>query len=121
MLVVALALLAISLGCFPLVHELWHVYLYAVTQGIAGGILTVLFFTVWGRAFGGAHLGRIQGAAQMMTVLASAVGPLMVELPRAATGSYVPVFVTSALIAGSLAVVAWFTPLPRFAATKPAY
>jgi MFS family permease len=121
MLVVALALLAISLGCFPLVRELWHVYLYAITQGIAGGILTVLFFTVWGRAFGGAHLGRIQGAAQMMTVLASALGPLMVEWSRATTGSYGQVFIASALIAASLAVVAWFTPLPRFAATTPAH
>ncbi len=37
----------------------------------------VLFFSVWPRAFGRRDLGRIQGAAQALTVLASAVGPLL--------------------------------------------
>ena len=40
-------------------------------------MITVIFFAVWRRAFGAAHLGRIQGAAQMLTVLASAIGPLI--------------------------------------------
>ena len=51
-------------------------------------MITVIFFAVWRRAFGSAHLGRIQGAAQMLTVLASAIGPLIFAQSFALTGSY---------------------------------
>lgn len=114
MLSVAMLLLALSLSAFPFITQLWQVYTYAVVQGIAGGMLTVLFFSVWGKAFAGAQLGRIQAAAQMMTVLASASGPLLVEWSRVASGSYLQVFAVSACVALSMAVVAWLTPLPRF-------
>ena len=40
----------------------------AVVMGVAGGFVMVVFFSFWGRAFGDGHLGRIQGAAQVMTV-----------------------------------------------------
>jgi len=39
----------------------------------------VAFFAIWGDSFGKRHLGRIQGVAQMCTVLASALGPLLLE------------------------------------------
>ena len=58
--------------------------------GTSGGMVTVLFFAVWGHAFGQAHLGRIQGAAQMLTVLASAIGPLIFAKGFELTGSYTP-------------------------------
>ena len=54
-----------------------HVMAYAVVMGLAGGFVMVVFFSFWGRAYGRAHLGRIQGAAQALTVLASAIGPLL--------------------------------------------
>ena len=53
-------------------------------------MITVIFFAVWRQAFGAAQLGRIQGAAQMLTVLASAVGPLIFAQSAAWTGSYFP-------------------------------
>ena len=46
-------------------------------MGLGGGLVMVLFFSVWPRVYGRRHLGRIQGVAQAMTVLASAVGPLL--------------------------------------------
>ena len=39
------------------------VFVYAVLMGISGGIVTVAFFTCWGKVFGRAHLGAIQGVA----------------------------------------------------------
>jgi hypothetical protein len=30
-------------------------------MGLAGGFVMVIFFSFWGRAYGRAHLGRIQG------------------------------------------------------------
>ena len=52
----------------------------------------VVFFSFWGRAYGRTHLGRIQGAAQAMTVFASAIGPLLLAWCVEATGSYAAAF-----------------------------
>ena len=86
--VVALLILTGALAALAHVTTVAHVMAQAVAMGIAGGFVMVVFFSFWGRAYGRAHLGRIQGAAQALTVLASAVGP---AVPRAcvdATGSY---------------------------------
>jgi len=56
-------------------------------------MVTVIFFGVWGQVYGPRHLGKIQGAAQMLTVLA--VQPLARwRWPPAIerTGSYVLLF-----------------------------
>ncbi|MFM8533512.1 MAG: MFS transporter, partial [Acidimicrobiia bacterium] len=71
-----------------------------------------LFFSVWPRIYGRAHLGRIQGAAQAMTVLASAVGPLLLAWCVEWTGSYAAMFNILAASIGTLAFAAMFTPLP---------
>jgi hypothetical protein len=77
-------------------------------------MVTVLFFAVWGQAFGPAHLGKIQGAAQLLTVVASAAGPWLLAEAKKQTGSYVLFYQCAAIVALALAVVAWFTVLPRF-------
>ncbi len=115
LLAMAMLTYAVALAGFPFVRTNGHVTIYAVVQGLAGGMLTVLFFSVWGKLFAGEQLGRIQGAAQMLTVLASALGPVMVEQSRAATGSYVQVFAVAAVVAAALGIIAWFIPLPSFA------
>ncbi len=109
----AMLLLATALLCFPLVRSLWQVYLYAAAMGVAGGMVTVIFFAVWGQVFGTAHLGKIQGAAQMLTVLASAAGPLLLAAGQRTLGSYVPVFQCAAGAAGLFVVAAWVVRLPH--------
>jgi MFS family permease len=90
-------LLAIAMGIYgaaltglSVVTTPWQLWIVAAAVGVSGGMITVLFFAVWGHAFGQAHLGRIQGAAQMLTVLASAVGPLIFAKGHELTGSYAP-------------------------------
>jgi hypothetical protein len=85
---------------------------------VAGGILTVVFFTVWRQAFGPVHLGQIQGAAQLLTVLASAAGPLVLAAGQRAYGSYSPVVQNLAIVAAAFAVAALVIPLPRKDATE---
>jgi MFS family permease len=109
----AMGLLAISLASLPLVTSTWQVYTYAVAMGAAGGVVTVSFFTVWSAAFGQTHLGKIQGWAQMMTVVASAAGPVVFEQSNARTGSYMGAFYLLAPIALALSLAAWTTRLPR--------
>ncbi len=108
----AMLVLTAALLAFPFVQTLVQVYLYAAAMGVAGGMITVIFFAVWGQAFGKAHLGQIQGAAQMLTVLASAVGPLLLAVCFERTGSYVPLYQYLAAASGLLAVCAYWVPTP---------
>src|SRR5213075_1264412 len=88
LLAVALAIYAAGLASLPVSKQQTHLWFVAAAIGIAAGMMTVLFFSVWGELFGKAQLGRIQGAAQMCTVLASAAGPIAFAKAQHATGSY---------------------------------
>jgi hypothetical protein len=81
-------------------------------MGISGGIVTVVFFSVWGHVYGRRHLGRIQGCAQTMTVFASAVGPLLLARTLERTGSYDAIFYGLAGIVAALGVASWLVRLP---------
>jgi hypothetical protein len=112
----AMLLLAVSLGGVPLISTPTHAYIFCLAYGAAGGVLTVLFFTVWGPAFGTRSLGRIQGAAQMLTVLFSAAGPLCVSGFRLLVGDDILFLCAAAVFSLQLAVVAWCIPVPSAAA-----
>jgi MFS family permease len=87
---VAMFLYALALVALPFIITAPQLWIFAALMGLSGGMITVMFFAIW-RRFGAAHLGRIQGAAQMLTVLASAIGPLLFAKCAAMTGSYAPV------------------------------
>ena len=112
LLALAMLLLAVSYAILPLARTAGHAYGFAVVQGIAGGFLTVMFFAVWRHAFGAEHLGRIQGAAQMLTVFASALGPFLVAESNASAGTYTTILFAFASVSAVFAVVALFTPVP---------
>jgi len=113
----AISLLVLSAGLLALPHvtTIAHVMVWATAMGLGGGLVMVLFFSVWPRAYGRRHLGRIQGAAQAMTVLASAVGPLLLAWCVDSTGSYATMFYLLAGIIGITATAAVITPLPAAA------
>ena len=113
LLAVAMLLLTLSLVALPHVSTQAQVMAYAVVMGLAGGFVMVVFFSFWGRAYGRAHLGRIQGAAQILTVLASAVGPLLLAQCVAWTGSYAAAFYALAAVVAALAGAASVVPMPR--------
>jgi MFS family permease len=112
LLAVSLFVLAAGLAVLPHVASIAHVMMWAVAMGLGGGLVMVLFFSVWPRVYGRAHLGRIQGAAQAMTVFASAVGPLLLAWCIEWTGSYAGVFNVLAVVIGVAALAALITPLP---------
>jgi MFS family permease len=86
----AMFLYAAALGAFPMVGTLSGLWVLGTLMGVSGGVITVVFFAIWSHAFGRKRLGRIQGAAQMLTVLASAVGPLVFARCHARFHSYTP-------------------------------
>ena len=112
LLALAMVLLAGSLLALPHVKTQAHVAAYALVMGLAGGFVIVIFFSFWGRAFGRAHLGKIQGVAQALTVVASAVGPLLLAECVTRTGSYAAMFYLLTLIVAILGFSAWFVALP---------
>ena len=118
LLAVSLFVLALGLAALPHVASILHVMLWATAMGLGGGLVMVLFFSVWPRVYGRRHLGRIQGAAQAMTVVASAVGPLMLAWCIELTGSYAGMFNILAGVIGLTAFAALATPLPAFQITK---
>ncbi len=116
---IGMAVLAVSLFALPLVKTYAHVMMYGVAMGVAGGVVTVVFFSVWGQMFGRTHLGKIQGAAQMMTVFASAVGPLLLAETLKQTGSYDVVFNSLGVTVVLLGIASWYCPAPVRAALAP--
>ena len=111
-LVTALAVLAAGLTALAHVSTGTQVMVQAVAMGIAGGFITVVFFSFWGHAYGRLHLGRIQGAAQAMTVVASALGPLFLAVWVDRTGSYATAFYVLAVIVVVLGLAAGLVPVP---------
>ncbi|MGH9321829.1 MAG: MFS transporter [Vicinamibacteria bacterium] len=109
---IGMVVLAAALLALPSVETYAHVVFYGMAMGIAGGVVTVVFFSVWGRIFGRRHLGRIQGCAQMMTVFASAVGPLLLAKTLASTGSYDSIFYILALAVVALGIGCWYVSVP---------
>ena len=113
LLAAAMGLLTGALVALPHVRTEAHVAAYAAVMGLAGGFVIVIFFAYWSRAYGRAHLGKIQGAAQALTVVASATGPLLLAECVTRTGSYAAMFYALAAVVAALGLCAWFVTLPH--------
>ena len=113
LLALAMVLLAGSLVALPHVSTQVHVAIYAAVMGLAGGFVIVIFFSFWSAAYGRKHLGKIQGAAQALTVIASALGPLVLAETVSRTGSYATIFYLLTVVVLVLALLAWFVSVPR--------
>lgn len=109
---IGLAFLTAALAAFPKISTETQLHLYSAATGVSSGIVMVVFFSVWGQVFGRAHVGHIQGAAQVISVLASAIGPELLARQQAASGSYRPAFSTMAIGVGILAAFAFVVRLP---------
>jgi MFS family permease len=109
---ISLFILTGGLLALPLASTRLLVMAWAIAMGLGGGLVMVLFFSVWARVFGRRHLGRIQGAAQALTVLASALGPLLLAWCVEWTGGYTAMFRILAGVIAIVAVAALIAPLP---------
>jgi MFS family permease len=110
---VSLLILAAGLVAIPHVTTIAQVMVWATAMGLGGGLVMVLFFSVWPRVFGRVHLGRIQGSAQALTVVASAIGPLLLAWCVERTGSYTAMFYIFAGVIAAVALAAFVVTLPR--------
>lgn len=109
----SMLLTSLSLAGLPFATEVWHAYAYATLGGIASGGVALLFFSCWGTLFGHRDLGYIQSIAQMFTVFASALGPVLFAWVKQQTNSYSSVFLSLGALAFSLSIWAYFVPMPK--------
>ena len=106
------AILAASLLLFPFVTALGLAAVYAVLLGVSGGVVTVIYFAVYGHTYGRTHLGSIQATVQILSVLASASGPVLLAAVRERGNGTGPFFYSFALVSLVLAVAAWVVRPP---------
>lgn len=104
---IGMLMLAGCLGSLPYLNAPWQVYANAVMLGISAGLVIVVFFAIWGSTFGTLHLGKIQGTAQALTVLSSALGPVSLAMSKEYIGSYRPLFLVLAGLSLLSAVLCW--------------
>ena len=109
---IGMLVLAGTLAAFPSIRGVGGMVAYGLALGVSGGLITVIFFTFYGHAFGRAHLGQVQGAAQVLSVFASAIRPLLLATCRAWTGTYDPLFYAAAPLALLLGTWSWLVPMP---------
>lgn len=112
-LALAMLLLALGLAAIPYLASVLAVMLDAALLGLAGGFVMVLFFSFWPQAYGRRALGPIQGVAQGLTVLASAIGPWLLARCIALTGHYDTAFNLLAAAAVIVALCALVIRLPH--------
>jgi MFS family permease len=121
LLAIGMALLALALVAFPLIRQQPDVadsssvaalVIDGLILGGSGGIVTVVFFALYNRLYGRRHLGQIQGSAQVLSVFASAAGPLLLAWCREQSGSHLFLFETMAGMAILFAIACWVVPLP---------
>jgi MFS family permease len=117
LLAVGMFLLAAALLVFPRVGTVAGALMFAAVLGGSGGIVTVVFFTAYGALFGRRSLGQIQGVAQVLSVFASALGPLLLAVTRDWSGSHALLFQITAAAAILFGAASWGVPLP---APRPA-
>lgn len=112
LLAAGLLALALALAWFPFIHSINQLRVYGALMGFVGGIITVVHFSVWGQFFGRSQIGRIQGVAQVMTVLASAIGPACVAWYADHRQTHLPVYFGFAAMAACMSALALIMPLP---------
>lgn len=110
---IAMLAVGVYLLAFPELKTPGQALTHAGLLGFSGGVVSVIFFTAWADIFGRLHLGKIQGAAQVFAVLASATGPWFIESVFSSSGSYAPAFYALAPAVLIVAVFAWFVNIPR--------
>ncbi|HET6572366.1 MAG TPA: MFS transporter [Fimbriiglobus sp.] len=109
---VGMAALAGALLVFPFVADVGSAAGFGALLGVSGGLVTVVFFAVYGTGYGRTNLGVIQSAAQVVTVLASAVGPVLLTRTERTFGSFDPLFFVAGAVALGLTIASWRTKLP---------
>jgi MFS family permease len=114
-------LLACTLALAALLAPGWPIVLYAVVLGSAAGAQRPLVATLLPRWYGLAHIGSIQGVAVLVTVAASATGPVTLALVSDSLGGYGSAALLLIVIPVVVGLAALTISEPEFEGLRPAH
>jgi len=100
----------------------WGAVLYGIALGVANNSFRTVEAAALPRYFGTETIGEIRGIVHMITVAASAVGPVLLALGHAAVGTYRPLLLVLIVLPVGLIVGVLLVrePRPRPAEPHPA-
>lgn len=107
-----LLLMSCSLTALAAVSGDLSAVFFGIVFGIANAGSHNLLAYIWPRFFGRRHLGSIQGASQMVSVLGASVGPIPFGLAWDLYGSYTGALFAFALLPLLCAAAVWFIREP---------
>ncbi|MEC8775148.1 MAG: MFS transporter [Pseudomonadota bacterium] len=107
MVAAGLIVLTASLLLASVISGLWTAVLFAVVFGLLNAVSMNYVSYMWPRYFGRAHLGRIQGVGQTITVIGASLGPLPLAISKDYFGSYDPMLVGVGAMPLFFAVIAF--------------
>jgi MFS family permease len=87
-------------------------YIWSIAKSLAMSVHTVIYYAIWSYAFGRRDLAQIQGAAHVLTITASGLGPLLFGFCRDKLGSYDPCMYATAIGALLIGLAMWVVPVP---------
>ncbi len=103
--VASMTALLVAMGWALLMNSREGAALYGVVVGVAGGTSQIVGAVTWAHFYGRAGLGRVQGAAMMVGITASALGPLPLAVLQARFDGFGPGIAALAILP-ALAIVA---------------
>lgn len=87
--------------------------LYGIVLGITGSLQMTVSAVIWAKYFGREHLGSITGAAALLNVGGSALGPMPMGIARDLFGSYTLGLTVLAILPFALGIVVLFSRRPQ--------
>ncbi len=115
--------IALTIGLTPallvqVISEPWMAFGYGLIFGIGSGMTMMVSRVVWAYYWGRHGLGRVQGSAMMVTIVGSALGPLLLATMRDRSTSYTPALLLMlSLVAAALLTTILYRPTPVAAHT----
>lgn len=116
----SMASLAGAILVLPLVSPGFTAALYGAALGAAGGSARSLEAAALPRLFGTLHLGSIRGVVMSVTVVGTAIAPVMLSLGFAASGSYQPVLNALLVLPATVVITGLIADRPDGARTSAA-
>jgi MFS family permease len=96
----------------PFLETTNQVYVWSIGKALALSVHTVIYYAIWSYAFGRRDLAQIQGAAHVLTVTASGLGPVIFGICRDQLGTYDPCMYVTAVCSFAIGAAMLCVPVP---------
>ena len=113
LLALALALQALALWLAPHLGPGWFALFYGLNLGAVFGLQRTVSSVAWAKYFGRRYLGSIRGVTMFGAIGGTALGAYPLGLSFDHFGSYSPALNSLLLVAGTIAVLAFFVKRPQ--------